>query len=41
MMQGEPGQPQMVGISEEGSLILIKLISEGGALFSNVQFSPS
>lgn len=24
MMQGEPGQPQMVGVSEEGSVILIK-----------------
>jgi len=24
VMQAEPGQPQMVGISEEGSLILIR-----------------
>ena len=33
MMQGEPGQPQMVGISEEGSLILMKSINEGTAVF--------
>ena len=25
VMQAEPGQPQMVGISEEGSLILIRI----------------
>ena len=40
IMQGEPGQPQMVGISEEGSLILIKKINEG-TVFLNVQWSPS